>query len=434
MTAALAENVEWLCEHWTARGREKLDDSRYWMRALQTRLEALLASVVQFAPWLSGRLEHDARMLASDPNMQKLMSELGRVPKLGELPGHYRTIEDEIDSLLASASLVPAKRKVLSEIRAGLEVADIGAVALIYRFEQSRVTAAQLFDEMDFRFLLDEKRMLMRIGFNLDTQTLDDSYYDLLASEARTAVFLAVAKGDFPREAWFRLGRKLCSYGGHRTLLSWSGTMFEYLMPALFLRTFEGSLLGESLTGAVRIQQAYCQAKGIPWGVSEAAHSTRDAAQNYQYRAFGIPVIGAKRMEPRELVIAPYATMLALPVDPYRATLNLRLMAERGWLGDFGFFESVDYMGRDAEVVRAFMVHHQGMGFIAFANALLDNPMPRRFHSDPMVLATELLLQERLPVIYEETPVEKNLRPAPAAALEPDRVLAMGQESLTGSG
>ena len=435
MTAVLAENVDWLCEHWKSRTPDKLNAACHWMHALQTRVEALLGGVVQFAPWLSGSLEQDVRMLASDARMQPLMTELSRVPKLGELPALYHTIKSEIETLLRSDALIPAKRRVLEEIASALDPADLKAVALIYRYERCRISAAELFEEMDFRFLLDEDRMLMRIGFDVETETLDDSHYDLLASEARTAVFLAVAKGDFPREAWFRLGRRLCSYAGHRTLLSWSGTMFEYLMPALFLRTFEGSLLGESLMGAVRIQQAYCRAKGIPWGVSEAAHSTRDAARNYQYRAFGVPVMAAKRMEVRELVVAPYATMLALPVDPYRATLNLRNMVERGWLGAFGFFESIDYMGRDAEIVRAFMVHHQGMAFIALANALLDNPMPRRFHSDPMVLATELLLQERLPVIYEETPVEERLQSSqPQTGAQHERVLAVGQQSLTGSG
>lgn len=212
-------------------------------------------------------------------------------------------------------------------------------------------------------------------------------------------------------------------------MLSWSGTMFEYLMPALFMRTYEDSLLAESLHGAVRIQQLYCRTRSVPWGVSEAAHAARDASHIYQYRAFGIPVIGLKRMDARDLVIAPYATMLAAGVDPHRATENLKDMAARGWLGDYGFFEAIDYTGGRPEVIRAFMAHHQGMAFIALANALLDNPTQRRFHADPIVLATELLLQERLPVLFDATQTHDGLQPEPERAAAEMPAVAIGQET-----
>ena len=155
---------------------------------------------------------------------------------------------------------------------------------------------AALGRSMDFHFLLDERRKLLRIGWNAETGELQDSYYDLLASEARTAVFVAIARGDAPREAWFHLGRKLTYYRGHRTLISWSGTMFEYLMPSLFMQTWEGTLLGESLRSVVRIQRLYARERRVPWGISESAHAVRDGALNYQYRAFGVPPLGLDRI------------------------------------------------------------------------------------------------------------------------------------------
>jgi hypothetical protein len=222
-----------------------------------------------------------------------------------------------------------------------------------------------------------------------------------------------VAKGDLPRESWFRLGRKLTTYQGHRALLSWSGTMFEYLMPCLFLRNFEDSLLGASVAGAVRIQQLYCRSKRYPWGVSEAAYNARDAASNYQYRAFGVPVLGLSKMSADDFVVAPYASMLALMVDPRGATANLRQMAERGWSGRYGFYESIDYLGRRPVLVRAYMVHHQGMALLSLANTLLDNVIQRRFHAEPMVLATQLLLQERLPALVADNEAEDQLNLEP---------------------
>lgn len=202
--------------------------------------------------------------------------------------------------------------------------------------------------------------------------------------------------------------------------------MFEYLMPSLFLRNFEDSLLAASAASAVRIQQLYCRDRRVPWGVSEAAHGARDAALNYQYRAFGVPVLGLSRMRPEDLVIAPYASMLALMVDPAGATKNLRNMADRGWRGRYGFFESIDYTGRRPVVVNAYMVHHQGMGLLALANSLLDQSIQRRFHADPIVLATELLLQERLPVLVEATEAEEGLR---LAEEEPRPMIEVGQEA-----
>ncbi len=263
----------------------------------------------------------------------------------------------------------------------------------------------------------------------MDANRGDESYYDLLASEARTTVFLAIAKGDIPRESWLRLGRKLTAYRDQVTLLAWSGTMFEYLMPQLYLRSYAGTLLDRALRSAVRIQQAYGQERGVPWGISEAAHAERDQRGQYQYYAFGVPPLSASGGEvsasggeaiaageaAHRLVIAPYATMLALMMDPARATANLRIMAAKGWWTRHGFFESIDYsragdqlgLGPHGlpEVVHCFMAHHQGMALLAIDNALLGNRMQERFHHDPLVQSTEFLLEERMPVLVDVKPV-----------------------------
>jgi cyclic beta-1,2-glucan synthetase len=257
---------------------------------------------------------------------------------------------------------------------------------------------------MDFRFLFDPKRKLLRVGYDTDADRAEESCYDLLASEARTAVFLAIAKGDIPREAWFRLGRKLTAYRNRRTLISWSGTMFEYLMPLLHMRSYGNTLLDRGARGAVAIQQLYAVERGIPWGISEAAYGARDSRMQYQYRAFGIPPLSASSQRGERLVVAPYASMLALMLDPVHATANLRFLAGKGCLTRYGFFESMEYTsgGRGGpELIRCFMAHHQAMGLLAIDNALLGERMQERFHVDPLVQATEFLLQERMPALVE---------------------------------
>jgi hypothetical protein len=256
---------------------------------------------------------------------------------------------------------------------------------------------------VDFGFLFDPQRKLMRVGYDADKDCAAESYYDLLASEARTAVFLAIAKGDVPREAWFRLGRKLTAYRNRRSLVSWSGTMFEYLMPLLHMRGYGNTLLDRGARGAVSIQQLYAAERRVPWGISEAAYSARDGRMQYQYSAFGVPPLSASSDALDRLVIAPYASMLALMVDPGPATANLRLLAAKGCLARYGFFEAVEYSPAtgNPELIRCFMAHHQGMGLLAIDNALLGERMQERFHLDPQVQATEFLLQERMPALVE---------------------------------
>ncbi|MGQ0712552.1 MAG: GH36-type glycosyl hydrolase domain-containing protein [Gemmatimonadaceae bacterium] len=254
--------------------------------------------------------------------------------------------------------------------------------------------------EMDFRFLFDERRKLFSIGYDVARGGLDNSFYDLLASEARLASFLAIAKDDVPVEHWFRLGRPLTQRSGATALVSWSGSMFEYLMPLLVMRSYPFTLLDQTYHGAVRRHVAYTQEWSVPWGISESAYNLRDRVGTYQYRAFGVPDLALKRGLAKDLVVAPYASLLAMHVDPHGALRNASALEQLGALGGYGFRDAIDWTRPNGDrfaIVRAFMAHHLGMGLASLANALTQAIWQRRFHSDPMVRAAELLLFERIP-------------------------------------
>jgi len=289
--------------------------------------------------------------------------------------------------------------------------------------------ASMLADAMQFDFLYDPRRRIFSIGYRLADADgpgrLDQSFYDLLASEARLASFVAIAKGDVPQHHWFHLGRLVTNVHGRATLMSWGGTMFEYLMPLLLMRSFPGTLLDQSCRSSVRRQIEYATRRGVRWGISESAYAFTDRDGNYQYRAFGVPGLGLKRGLDDDLVVAPYATALASLVDPAAAAQNLERLTRDGLDGRFGFYESIDYRPRartetDAapssdeaggEIVQAFFAHHQGMSLVALANVVLDDVFVKRFHADPRVQATELLLQERIPreaILSEPRPAESS--------------------------
>ncbi|MCC5860631.1 MAG: cyclic beta 1-2 glucan synthetase [Gammaproteobacteria bacterium] len=256
---------------------------------------------------------------------------------------------------------------------------------------------------MDFTFLYDAERNLLAIGYDVGERRHDPSCYDLLASEARIASFLLIAQGQLPQKHWFALGRLLTSHGGEVCLISWSGSMFEYLMPLLIMPNYPDTLLDQTCKAAVARQIEYGRQRAVPWGISESGYNGTDTHQVYQYRAFGVPGLGFKRGLGDELVIAPYASALALMVAPKAACDNLQAMADHGFLGAYGFYEAIDYTptrvphGKAHAIVHSFMAHHQGMSLLALAHVLLERPMQRRFMSDPLSRATELLLQERLP-------------------------------------
>ncbi len=261
----------------------------------------------------------------------------------------------------------------------------------------------EFLQRMDFRFLYDQKRKLFVIGLNVEDSRLDNSYYDLLASESRLASFVAIAKGDVTQEHWFRLGRQMTPVKGGRALIAWTATMFEYLMPVLIMKRYKNTLLEQTYEAIVQRQIEYGIEKNVPWGVSESGFNARDLQMNYQYGPFGIPGLGLKRGLSDELVVSPYSTMLAALIKPREALSNLQRLERLGAFSRFGFYESLDYTAERVPkkqkfvILRSYMAHHQGMSLVALNNLLNDFSMVKRFHTEPVVQATELLLQERIP-------------------------------------
>ncbi|HEX5011410.1 MAG TPA: glucoamylase family protein, partial [Planctomycetota bacterium] len=326
-----------------------------------------------------------------------------------------------LTDLLAVAPAGPETERVADWSRSlGQFVAWLGEPAdvpetVAERLRQLAQRCDDLADGMSWAFLYERARGIFSIGYRLaDAEgpgRLDSSYYDLLASEARLASFIAIARGEVPQQHWFRLSRALVSVEGITALVSWSGSMFEYLMPLLILRSHPETLLESTSRAAVRAQVLYGQRQRVPWGISESAYGVTDPRGNFQYRAFGVPGLGLKRGLADDLVVAPYATALAAMVDPAAAAANFRRLSREGAVGRFGFIEALDYTQRpSAEVdgarpqdaarvqpIRAFFTHHQGMSLVALDNAVLGFPMVRRFHSDARVQATAPLLQERVP-------------------------------------
>ena len=299
---------------------------------------------------------------------------------------------------------------------------------LASRLETIAQKARTMAQEMDFHFLCNPSRKLLSIGYLVAEDTQDTNCYDLLASEARLAVFFAIAKGDMPAHDWFRLGRSITPVRNGAALVSWSGSMFEYLMPSLVMRAPVGSLLEQTNGLIVQRQIAYGQTHDIPWGVSESAYNVRDLDYTYQYSNFGVPGLGFKRGLGLDRVVAPYATMLAAMVDPQKAVANLYVLEKTGALGQYGFYESLDFtpdrvpdQGRVA-IVRAYMAHHQGMSILAVADAIMNGVMRTRFHSDPVVASAELLLQERAPrtgAVARPLPFEEDTHPTVHAVSTP---------------
>ena len=383
---------------------------------------------------LSALAARDLGFIQTPEFARRVDATLTTMEGLERLEGHLYNWYD-------TGSLAPLTPRYVSSVDSGNLYGALIVVAAGLRelgLDALAARAAAFGDAMDFRFLYDSRRRLLSIGYraaNADGPgALDGSDYDLLASEARLASFLAIAKGDLPEEHWFRLGRSVTSVHGIPTLLSWGATMFEYLMPLVMMRRYPGTLLDESCRMAVRRQRDYAKARGVPWGVSECAYDLVDRHDTYQYKAFGVPGLGLTRGLADELVVAPYAAALAAMIDPAAAVDNLRRLAGEGLEGEYGFFEAVDYTPRgdagsrvpapdrrgfSGVIVQAYMAHHQGMALTAIANVLDGGRMVERFHADPRVKATELLLQERAPrhaLIIHPRPADETRLTAPVTA------------------
>jgi cyclic beta-1,2-glucan synthetase len=277
---------------------------------------------------------------------------------------------------------------------------------------------------MDFQFLFDTEPRLFHIGHNVSADRIDQHHYDLLATEARLASYFAIAKGDVPVEHWFFLGRPMAQTATGPVLVSWNGSMFEYLMAPLLLRSHVGTLLGQSESAAVEVQRRYAERHRIPWGMSESGYASRDVEHRYRYQAFGVPHLGLRRGLERDLVVAPYASALAIAASPRVAVRNLLALERLGGFGRYGFLEALDFTDERREIsrgfapVNAYMAHHQGMALAAFSNALCDRILVRRFHADPRMRAVELLLHERVPWEFPPQIERFQERDAPAAQRE----------------
>jgi len=402
------------------------DNTAWWAAALRDQCRDALDELEFLAPWVT---------LPPAPGaLNDALPELpgfGAIPTLHELSGLESAVSlrlgEDADQLTGSdgAGAWLAQFRPLLALGSGRARDRLALIADLAR--QSGELAA-----VDYGLLYDKARHLISVGYNVDQHRRDTGHYDLLASEARLASFVAIATGEIPQENWFTLGRLLTSEGGDPILLSWSGSMFEYLMPMLVMPTYENTLLDQTCYAAVKRQIAYGQQLGVPWGMSESGYNTVDAALNYQYRAFGVPGLGLKRGLAEDLVVAPYASALALMVMPRAACQNLQRLSAEGLQGRYGMYEAVDYTptrlprGQASVVVRSFMAHHQGMSLLSLAYLLLDRPMQKRFESDPQFQATALLLQERVPgaaALHFHTPEPSGMRAVSATAELPMRVL-----------
>jgi cyclic beta-1,2-glucan synthetase len=379
----------------------------WWAAALSRQCQAMREELIFLAPW-SGLPEAPVGLGGFD--------DINRMPTLRELAGLKLAWSDRLasrlDALARPAQANSTQIHWLTTLSRDIEQASAHAQTRIAIIEQLALQAGEMAN-VEYGFLYDKGARQLAIGYSVDERRRDSGFYDLLASEARLTVFVAIAQGQLPQESWFALGRLLTRAGGEPILLSWSGSMFEYLMPQLVMPTYDHTLIDQTARAAVTRQIEYGQQLGLPWGISESGYNTVDLQLNYQYRAFGVPGLGLKRGLGEDRVVAPYASAMALMVAPEAACLNLQRLSAAGAEGGFGFHEAIDYTplrqrrGEKQTLVRSYMVHHQGMSLLALAYLLLDRPMQKRFAADPLLQSTLLLLQERIPrasTLYAHSP------------------------------
>jgi cyclic beta-1,2-glucan synthetase len=402
---------------------EVLDGLRLCSDRLRHHVMGMRREVELLVPWLA-LVEHPPVLVtepAAEPRVLQAWHELREclpvTPRLRQIPEMGLVAEAKLKTL--RALVIEANGSVMSDagsehrnqealawctqLAEALQTARLAAGSLQIGYRRISQRCDALVQGMDFSFLFDRRRKVFRIGFNLDAGKLDDNHYDLLVSEARLASLIAIAKGDVPASHWLNLARPLARIGGSLALLSWSGTIFEYLMPLLLTRSYPGTLLHESCRTAVQRQRQYAGGRDAPWGISESGYYAFDAGQSYQYRAFGVPGLGLKRGLEDDLVVAPYASLLALPLTTKGVLDNYERFKALGMIGLYGPYEALDYtpsrvpVGQRRARVRSYMAHHHGMSMVSVANALQNDVMVQRFHADPRLQTVELLLQEQLP-------------------------------------
>lgn len=381
------------------------------------QVNLLRAELEEMVPWVGLLLETPRSVLGKNglspevkDNFNKLMERLNKDFTLKKILDEYHHILDNLSEVMLSLRRTKALEKQsremtewLKQLEIALGESNMAARKLSNRCNNLMGQIDDIFTNMDFGALYDEKRELFSIGYDIEADELQDVYYDLLASEARQTSFVAIAKGDVPQKHWFKLARSLTLVGDSRGLLSWGGTMFEYLMPLLIMKNYKNTLWDETYQTVIKGQRQYGDQRHVPWGVSESAFYAFDLQLNYQYKAFGVPKLGLKKGLIKDIVVAPYASIMGLAIAPLAAMKNIEHLMAEGMDGQYGMYESVDYTPERVPhkkknmVVKTYMAHHQGMIFLALNNYLNNNIMQDRFHAIPMIKATELLLQERIP-------------------------------------
>lgn len=409
---------------------------RYHLTSMQRDMDLLM-------PWLLAINQSPMLFIHADAGSQLatvwngLVDMLSVVPQLGDLRTFCETLFTEIGKLqaclpAADESMPPLQEahRWCNQLKEKLETTQVQVDALLRGYQALAANAESGFQAMDFGFLFNTQRKVFHIGYNVAGDKLDDNFYDLLASEARLASFLAIAKREVPPSHWLYLGRPAARVDATLTLLSWSGTMFEYLMPTLFMRSYEHTFLAQSYRSIVNKQIAYGQSKGVPWGISESSYYAFDSNMTYQYHAFGVPDVGFKRSYREDLVITPYASLLALRLRPQAVYQNMKELDAINMRGLSGFYEAIDYtparvpLHQSYAVIQSYMAHHQGMILISLTNYLLDDVMIQRFHSDLRVQSFSMLLQEKIPTqvpIHNPHPVDvvEHTKPAPQVNTAP---------------
>ncbi len=397
----------------------KVETVRQW-RLFMDRLHANLVGMERelklLMPWLLAMQQPPAYFTsgkaatAVQEAWQTLQNELPITPVMQELMPICRRAETSLETLLSTLPAAQTAAEVADavewcvQLRSSLVTVRLTVESLLTSYDLLAERANRYVAEMDFSFLYNTQRHVFHIGYNLENGRLDNNYYDLLASEARITSLVAIAKRDVPQQHWLHLARPLTRLPSGTALLSWSGTMFEYLMPPLIMRSYPDTLLAQSCQAIVDRQIAYGSENNVPWGISESGFYTFDNAQNYQYRAFGVPGTGLRRGLADDLVVSPYASFIALPVHPKAVLANLEHLLQYHMLGSYGLYEALDFtpsrlhLGQKAAAVRSYMSHHQGMLLLGVLNYLQDDRMVSRFHAEPAIQSVELLLQEQVPL------------------------------------
>ncbi len=381
----------------------EISDVGCWCDALLSQIDSAMTTINTYFNWIVCllKVKEEDLSLPVKSFHEMLEQDLQVVPSLSEIEnGDFRSspILQLVRDVAQSPSLIDRVVKANEESR-------LAAVKLTDRISALMEALDRFGKTINMRFLYDSEWKLFAVGYNVSVGRLDSSFYDLLASEARLGSFTSIARDEIPMDHWFSMGRPHAMIGRHRVLMSWSGSMFEYLMPLLLQHSYDNSLLHRAVSRAVDIQIHYGMKWKVPWGMSESAYGNLDIDKTYQYLAFGVPALGLRRLTKSQLVVAPYATMLAIGVRPKDAIKNLKWLENLGLYNEYGFYESVDFSrkankgGEQGVIVKAYMAHHQGMGFISLINFLQDDVFRKRFHADVRVKAFEPLLQEKIPTL-----------------------------------